>query len=70
MAARQTSHKVVRERAAEGSRATRGASIERRFAQLRSVVDELQRTLETQSKRTTALQAQIDHLDAKVRGEA
>jgi len=46
----------------------RRASIERRFAQLRSVVDELQRMLETQSKRTTALQAQFDHLDAKVRG--
>jgi hypothetical protein len=35
---------------------------------LTSVVDHLQRALEAQSKRTTALQAQVDHLEAKVRG--
>jgi hypothetical protein len=35
---------------------------------LSSLVSDLQRTLEAQSKRTAALQAQIDHLDAKIRG--
>jgi hypothetical protein len=31
---------------------------------------DLQRTLEVQSKRTAAIQAQIDHLDAKVRSRS
>jgi hypothetical protein len=65
---RQSSQKALRERAPEGSRVKLEASVERRFAHLSSLLDDLQRMLEAQSKRTTALQAQIDHLDAKVRG--
>jgi chromosome segregation ATPase len=65
---RQSSQKAVRERAAERGRVRREATVERRFAQLSSLVNDLQRTLEAQSKRTAALQAQIDHLDAKIRG--
>lgn len=65
---RQSSQKAVRERAAERGRVRREATVERRFAQLSSLVSDLQRTLEAQSKRTAALQAQIDHLDAKIRG--
>jgi hypothetical protein len=65
---RQNSQKAVRERAAERGRAKHDASVERRLTQLTSIMDDLQRRLDTQSKRTAALQAQIDHLDAKVRG--
>jgi hypothetical protein len=65
---RQSSQKAVRERAAERSRDRLDASVERRFARLTSILNHLQQTLEAQSKRTAALQAQIDHLDARVRG--
>jgi hypothetical protein len=34
------------------------------------MVNDLQRTLEVQSKRTAAIQAQMDHLDAKVRSRS
>jgi len=64
---RQSSQKPVRERATESSRAKLDASVERRLTQLSSVLSDLQRTIEVQSKRTAAIQAQIDHLDAKVR---
>ena len=64
---RQNSQKPVREHATERSREKLDASVERRLTQLSSVLSDLQRTLEVQSKRTTAIQAQIDHLDAKVR---
>ena len=67
---RQSSQKAVRERAAEKGRVKRDASVERRLAHLSSVLNDLQRTLELQSKRTTAIQAQMDHLDAKVRGRS
>ena len=65
---RQSSQKVVRGRAAEKGRGKRDVSVERRFARLTSILKDLQRTLEAQSTRTAALQAQIDHLDARVRG--
>lgn len=65
---RQSSQKAVRERAAERSRIKHDASVERRFAQLMSILDDFQRRLDVQSNRTAALQAQIDHLDAKARG--
>ena len=64
---RQSSQKPVRERATESGRARQDASVERRLTQLSSVLSGLQRTIELQSKRTAAIQAQIDHLDAKVR---
>ena len=67
---RQSSQKAVRERAAERGRVKLDASVERRFAQMRSMLDDLQRTLEIQSKRTVAIQAQMDHLDAKVRSRS
>jgi hypothetical protein len=35
---------------------------------LGSRLNDLELTLQAQSKRTVALQAQIDHLDAKIRG--
>jgi hypothetical protein len=65
---RQSSQKAVRERSGEKGRGKVDATVERRFAHLMSVMDHLQRTVEAQSKRTAALQAQIDHLEAKVRG--
>jgi hypothetical protein len=34
------------------------------------MLSDLQRTLEIQSKRTAAIQAQMDHLDAKVRSRS
>jgi hypothetical protein len=37
---------------------------------LSSMLTDLQRTLELQSKRTAAIQAQMDHLDARVRGRS
>ena len=64
---RQNSQKPVREHATERGRDKLDASVERRLAQLSSVLSDLQRTLEVQSKRTAAIQAQVDHLDAKVR---
>jgi uncharacterized coiled-coil protein SlyX len=67
---RQSSQKTVRERAAEKGRVKRDASVERRLAHLSSVLNDLQRTLELQSKRTAAIQAQMDHLDAKVRSRS
>ena len=67
---RQSSQKAVRERAAEKGRVKLDASVERRLAQLSSMLTDLQRTLEIQSKRTAAIQAQMDHLDAKVRGRS
>jgi hypothetical protein len=67
---RQSSQKAVRERAAEGGRVKLDASVERRLRHLSSMLADLQRTLEIQSKRTTAIQAQIDHLDAKVRSRS
>jgi hypothetical protein len=36
--------------------------------QIKSLLASLQRNVEAHSQRITALQAQIDHLDAKVRG--
>jgi len=65
---RQSSQKAVRQRSTDRGRAKLDASVERRFAQLSSSLQDLQRMLEAHSKRTAALQAQIDHLDAKVRG--
>ena len=67
---RQSSQKVVRERAAEKGRVKLDASVERRLAQLSSMLTDLQQTLEIQSKRTAAIQAQMDHLDARVRGRS
>ena len=67
---RQSSHKAVRERAAERGRVKRDASVERRLTRLSAMLSDLQRTLEIQSKRTTAIQAQMDHLDAKVRSRS
>ena len=67
---RQSSQKTVRERAAEKGRVKHDASVERRLAHLSSVLNDLQRTLELQSKRTAAIQAQMDHLDAKVRSRS
>jgi len=67
---RQSSQKHVRERAPERGRAKLDASVERRLTQLSSELTDLQRTLEVQSKRTAAIQAQIDHLDAKVRSRS
>jgi hypothetical protein len=67
---RQNSQKPIRENATERGRDKLDASVERRLAQLSSVLSDLQRTLEVQSKRTTAIQAQIDHLDAKVRSRS
>ena len=67
VARRRQSSKVVRERATERGRAKLDASIERRLAQFGVMLHDLQRTLEAQSKRTAAIQAQIDHLDAKFR---
>ena len=67
---RQSSQKAVRERAAEKGRVKLDASVERRLAQLSSMLTDLQRTLELQSKRTAAIQAQMDHLDARVRGRS
>jgi hypothetical protein len=65
---RQSSQKTVRERATERGPAKVEASVEQRFAQLTTLLTDVQRTLAVQSKRTAALQAQVDHLDAKVRG--
>jgi hypothetical protein len=65
---RQSSQKAARERTADKSRGELDETVERRFAHLTSVMDHLQRTIEAQSKRTAALQAQIDYLEAKVRG--
>jgi hypothetical protein len=65
---RQSTEKGGRERASERGRGKLEASVDRRFARLDSILTNLQRTLETQSKRTAALQAQIDYLDARVRG--
>jgi hypothetical protein len=65
---RQSSQKSVRERATERGRAKIDLSVERRLAQLTSILIDVQRTLAAQSKHTAALQAQVDHLDAKVRG--
>ena len=67
---RQSSQKPVREHATERGRARLDASVERRLKQLNSVLSDLQRTIEAQSKRTAAIQAQIDHLDAKLRGRS
>jgi BioD-like phosphotransacetylase family protein len=67
---RQSSQKAVRERAAEKGRVKLDASVERRLANLSSMLTDLQRTLEIQSKRTAAIQAQMDHLDARVRGRS
>ena len=67
---RQSSQKNVRERAAESGRVKLDAAVERRLTQLSSMLNDLQRTLEVQSKRTAAIQAQMDHLDAKVRGRS
>jgi hypothetical protein len=67
---RQISQKPVRERATERGRDKLDASVERRLAQLSSVLSDLQRTLEVQSKRTAAIQAQVDHLDAKIRSRS
>jgi hypothetical protein len=61
---RQSTQKAVR------GRVKLDASVERRLAQLSSMVNDLQRTLEVQSKRTAAIQAQMDHLDAKVRSRS
>jgi predicted transcriptional regulator len=65
---RQSTQKAVRERAAERGRVKLDASVEQRFAQLSSRLNNLEQTLQAQSKRTAALQAQIDHLDARIRG--
>jgi hypothetical protein len=65
---RQSSQKAVRERATERAHAKLDPSVERRFAQLTSILTDVQRTLAAHSKRTAALQAQVDHLDARVRG--
>jgi len=65
---RQSSQNAARERASERGRGRLDASVERRFARLTSLLDTLQQTLEAQTKRTAALQAQIDHLDARLRG--
>lgn len=67
---RQSSQKPVRGHATEGGRDKLDASVERRLTQLSSVLSDVQRTLEVQSKRTAAIQAQIDHLDAKVRSRS
>ena len=67
---RQSSQKAVRERAAERGRVKLDASVERRLTQLSSMLSDLQRTLEIQTKRTAAIQAQMDHLDAKVRSRS
>ena len=67
---RQSSQKAVRERAAEGGRVKLDASVERRLTHLSSLLADLQQTLEIQSKRTAAIQAQMDHLDARVRGRS
>jgi hypothetical protein len=64
---RQSSQKRVRDRAAERVRAKRSPALERRLEELGSILDKIQRKLESQSKWTAAIQAQIDHLDAKVR---
>ena len=64
---RQNPQKPVRERAAERGRVKPNASVEQPFAQLRSALNDVQRTLEIHSKRTAAIQAQMDHLEAKVR---
>ena len=65
---RQSTQKAVRERAAERGRAKLDATVEQRLAQLSSRLNDLEQTLQAQSKRTAALQAHIDHLDAKIRG--
>jgi hypothetical protein len=40
----------------------------RRLQRMQSALDDLQEAIEAQSRRTSAIQAQIDHLDAKMRG--
>jgi len=65
---RSSTQKSVRHRASESATRKLDASIERRLARLDSILREIQRALDAQSRRTAALQAQIDHLDAKVRG--
>ena len=70
MAARrlQSSNKPARARASDGSRRKLDEAFERRLKRFSTTLDDLQRALDAQSKRTAALQAQIDHLDARVRG--
>ena len=65
---RQSTQKAVQERAAERGRVKLDATVEQRLLQLGSRMNDLEQTLQAQSKRTAALQAQIDHLDAKIRG--
>ena len=36
-----------------------------RFARMEAAIDEIQRTLDVQSKRMAAMQAQLDHLTAR-----
>jgi hypothetical protein len=65
---RQSSQKRVRDRAAERGRAKRSAALERRIEEFGSLLNQLQKKVESQFKLTTAIQAQVDHIDAKVRG--
>jgi hypothetical protein len=62
---RQSTHKALRERSPDRGHRTLKASMRK----LNSLVVDLQRTIEAQSKRTAAIQAQVDHLDARVRGK-
>jgi hypothetical protein len=46
----------------------RTPSVQARLTQVKSQLKELQRAVEIQSKRSAAMQAQLDHLHAKLRG--
>jgi len=61
-------NRTIRSRSSDVSRKPLGDAVERRLRQLRTTLNDLQQALDAQSKRTAAMQAQIDHLDARVRG--
>ena len=64
---RQSSTQYVRDNASDGPCVVEG-SLDVRVAALERVCGEMHQTLDVQFKRIAAIQAQLDHLAAKVTG--